>query len=56
MKKVFGISIIFMLRYTVCQRTKVDDDLLVDSIKADVTDFFIKEGLSNKHRVGNNRN
>lgn len=35
---------------------KVDDDLLIDSIKTDITQFFIKEGLLNKQKVKGSRN
>jgi hypothetical protein len=51
MRKVFSILIAFCCFVVYAKAQKVDDNLLIDSIKADITQFFIKEGLLDKSRV-----
>lgn len=53
MKKVFCIAIILSCFIGHAEAQKIDDDLLIDSIKADITHFFIKEGLLDKQKVKN---
>lgn len=35
---------------------KVDEDILIDSIKAEITRFFVREGLLNKQKVKDSKN
>src|SRR5262245_17902923 len=56
MRKVFyiGMALCFVAGHLKAQ--KVDNELLIDSIKAEVTHFFIKENLLDEQKVKDNRN
>jgi len=53
MKKLFYIAIILSCFIVRAEAQKADNDLLIDSIKAGITQFFIKEGLLDKQKVKN---
>ena len=56
MKKIFCICVISFYFAWHTEAQKVDDDHLIDSIKTDITQFFIKEGLLDKQIVKDSRN
>jgi hypothetical protein len=56
MKKILHIGMFLCCFAGHVEAQKVDNELLIDSIKADVTRFFIKENLLDKHKVKENLN
>jgi len=56
MRKVLHIGIILCCFAGHVEAQKIDDELLIDSIKAEVTRFFIKENLLDKQKVKDNLN
>src|SRR5687768_1749673 len=56
MRKIFNIGVVLFCFIEHAEAQKIDGDLLIDSIKADITQFFIKEGLLDKQRVKDSRN
>lgn len=56
MKKIFCIGIVLCCLAEYAEAQKVDDDLLIDSIKTGITLFYIKEGLLDKQKVKSSTN
>jgi hypothetical protein len=56
MRKIFNIGVALFCFIEHAEAQKIDGDLLIDSIKSDITQFFIKEGLLDKQKVKDSRN
>lgn len=54
MRKAFHIGIILWYFVGHVEAQKVDAEILIDSVKAEVTSFFIKETLLDKQKVKDN--
>lgn len=56
MKKILhsGIVCFFLIQQADAQ--KVDSNFVIDSIKKEITNFFVHEGLLDKKKIGNNFN
>ena len=52
---IFIIELIFFCFIGNSQAQKIDRDVLIDSIKGSTTQFFVKEGLLDKQKVGDSR-